>query len=406
MGSTGGGAAISAGSGLLGSVIGGIFGAQQQKREFENQKSLMELNNKYAEQAATTAYERQVEQWDRENEYNTPAAQRARLEEAGLNPALMYGTGGAANAGNAGGLSTVPQNEYAAGGVYRNMPRRYDKLDSMSQMADIFTKTADVALKLNQAKREAADTGVALSTINYTQAMTELTQHKSTGQRWDNAIKEVEYHVRAATESDTIDEIRYHAKSAFENFRILKAEADVAKDISEEERKQKILATNRAELGLLQDNLGLILAEANIRKTEGEIALLSQQLETECAKLGFIDSQIAANEAQAAMFGANASLAEANAEGVRIDNLTRGEMNEEKIKNSANERRNRTVRTIIDGVGTTADVIFGFMTGGFSHAASKTVGSLVTDPKEVNALRRSLESFTGQKIVEPHILGL
>lgn len=37
------------------------------------------------------------EAWNRETEYNKPVNQVARLKEAGLNPALMYGTGSGAN---------------------------------------------------------------------------------------------------------------------------------------------------------------------------------------------------------------------------------------------------------------------------------------------------------------------
>lgn len=36
-----------------------------------------------------------LEQWYRENEYNLPSAQMARLKAAGLNPNLVYGSGGA-----------------------------------------------------------------------------------------------------------------------------------------------------------------------------------------------------------------------------------------------------------------------------------------------------------------------
>ena len=39
----------------------------------------------------------ELEQWQRENAYNTPSAQIARLKAAGLNPALIYGNGGIEN---------------------------------------------------------------------------------------------------------------------------------------------------------------------------------------------------------------------------------------------------------------------------------------------------------------------
>lgn len=63
-------------------------------------------NEKNAKDAADLAYDRQVEQWNRENAYNSPSSQLKRYAQAGLNPNLIYG-GSGAEAGNAGGLSDV-----------------------------------------------------------------------------------------------------------------------------------------------------------------------------------------------------------------------------------------------------------------------------------------------------------
>ncbi len=56
-----------------------------------------------------------IEQWQREQAaleaergYNTPAAQKARLQAAGLNPDLMYGQGGVSNVSTSGAASAAP----------------------------------------------------------------------------------------------------------------------------------------------------------------------------------------------------------------------------------------------------------------------------------------------------------
>lgn len=54
---------------------------------------LTAMTNAANEQAATTAYKRGIEQWNRENAYNSPTAQMERLKQAGLNPNLVYGGG-------------------------------------------------------------------------------------------------------------------------------------------------------------------------------------------------------------------------------------------------------------------------------------------------------------------------
>lgn len=74
---------------LLGGLasLGGSLASQHMAsvnsaEAFNRQKELMRLQNQYA-----------VENWNRENAYNTPKAQKERLRAAGLNPDLMYGNG-------------------------------------------------------------------------------------------------------------------------------------------------------------------------------------------------------------------------------------------------------------------------------------------------------------------------
>lgn len=60
----------------------GLFGWIGAKRQREFQKEM-----------ASTAYQRDMEMWQKANEYNTPQQQMARLKDAGLNPNLVYGNG-------------------------------------------------------------------------------------------------------------------------------------------------------------------------------------------------------------------------------------------------------------------------------------------------------------------------
>lgn len=77
-----GSAGISAGGGLIGSIIN----ARQQSKARKWQEKMMREGWKHEDESATTAYLRQLEFWNKENAYNTPAAQLARMLEAGINP--------------------------------------------------------------------------------------------------------------------------------------------------------------------------------------------------------------------------------------------------------------------------------------------------------------------------------
>lgn len=70
----------------LGSIgaIGSVFtGAASARKQYQYQSKLMDKQN-----------QQQIDFWNMNNKYNTPLAQRARLEQAGYNPDLMVGGSG------------------------------------------------------------------------------------------------------------------------------------------------------------------------------------------------------------------------------------------------------------------------------------------------------------------------
>ena len=77
----------SIGKGAITSAIGAIgnffTGGASARKQYQYQSKLMDKQN-----------QQQIDFWKMNNEYNTPFNQRARLEQAGLNPDLMYGGSG------------------------------------------------------------------------------------------------------------------------------------------------------------------------------------------------------------------------------------------------------------------------------------------------------------------------
>ena len=62
------------------------------------------VQHKYNKKMADYQNDINIENWNLQNEYNSPAAQRKRLEEAGINPAAVFGSNGS-SAGNAGQIA-------------------------------------------------------------------------------------------------------------------------------------------------------------------------------------------------------------------------------------------------------------------------------------------------------------
>lgn len=99
-----------------------------------------------AERAATVANQRNIENWNRQNQYNDPSAAMARLKAAGLNPNMVYGTGSATGgtAGSVGGASAPVPNIQD---IPVNMP---NALGILSQHQNIQKAEAQTALTWGQ----------------------------------------------------------------------------------------------------------------------------------------------------------------------------------------------------------------------------------------------------------------
>lgn len=98
------------GGGILGAasnIVGGIMSYKGQKAANKTNLQIANQTNQMNRELAQGAQAHDVAMWNRQNEYNTPQAQMQRLQEAGLNPNLIY-EGGAGSAGNAGSAPKAP----------------------------------------------------------------------------------------------------------------------------------------------------------------------------------------------------------------------------------------------------------------------------------------------------------
>lgn len=103
-----------------GSLLGGLFGASNQERA--NQQSMELARYNWANQKAMYEDQKQynLDMWNRNNEYNSPTAQMARLKEAGLNPNLVYGNGATATSQGPASAPSAPTPQLPHLGAYTN----------------------------------------------------------------------------------------------------------------------------------------------------------------------------------------------------------------------------------------------------------------------------------------------
>lgn len=204
--------------------------ALQQQQAFNAQQA--QLGRDWSEEMMGQQNEWNLQQWQRENEYNAPAAQRARLEAAGLNAALMMqgqGSIGMADSGQpaaspsgnpqaSSGLSSAPQyvrpdfsllsqavdsffknklisEESTGQGLDNLLKARYG--DELAQIS-IGKGSAEISNLRSQSARNYAETAVASLTA---EAQRTLNKYLDLGQQLSLITKMAEYSsITAGTE--------------------------------------------------------------------------------------------------------------------------------------------------------------------------------------------------------------
>lgn len=119
-----------------GSLFDNLFAGSRIRKQLKANKELAQYQ-----------FDLNKQQWEAENEYNSPVAQMQRLKEAGLNPNLVYGNGSVS------GNTTTAGPRYEAPKAERNMERMSGLLSFFSAYQDLRAKKAQ-ADNLEMAARE------------------------------------------------------------------------------------------------------------------------------------------------------------------------------------------------------------------------------------------------------------
>lgn len=107
------GGIIQGGSGVLGSLLGGIFGSSSQNSANRTNLKIAQMNNEFNERMMQKQMDYNTDMWNKQNAYNTASAQVQRLRDAGLNPYLMMSNGnqiGTASSVNSPSLASASGN--------------------------------------------------------------------------------------------------------------------------------------------------------------------------------------------------------------------------------------------------------------------------------------------------------
>lgn len=181
---------LGAGLGVV-SSIGSMIGQNRAiRQQIKAQQEENQENREYNLMLARTQNQWNIEQWQRENDYNSPTAQMSRFRAAGLNPNLAYGqmSNGASSPTLTSGAASSPTDMSAIGNK-RNFGQ------AMQEMLGLEMQKAQIeAVKAGTEKTKSETKGVditnsTLGLMNEAQLRQYADQHKISEQEFKNLEK-------------------------------------------------------------------------------------------------------------------------------------------------------------------------------------------------------------------------
>lgn len=238
----------------VGSLLGGLgSSAMNNKAVQDTNKANMEIAKyqaQWQQQENEKAYQRSLNMWNLQNEYNSPTQQMARIRAAGLNPNLVYGNG---VTGNSSG--STPQYEPAKFNAptmqayrgwnlgisdaisqflaYRTVKAQVDNMEAQNslirqQTATEATKQANIAASTS---RSEFDLSMAkeLKDVSVSSAIADMNQKQaSASQGWTKANREViQYELDKALFNNKIKLSNEEYLKALQSVRQLQQDNDI-----------------------------------------------------------------------------------------------------------------------------------------------------------------------------------
>ncbi len=219
------------------SAVAGAVGAAQKNanidRQIKAQQQESAATREWNLNLAKTQNQWNIEQWNRENTYNSPSAQMARFRDAGLNPDLMYGQENLS--------ASSPQLTSGDGST----PTDLSNLANKSTIGDIMAQSAQNRLVNAQAK--------------LAESQADKTDKETEGQGYTNEILKSDAKFRDALNSGQID---------LNNMSLKVSDKDI-------ELSDAQISTLRKQLDVMDANIGQI--NASVDEIRARISNMTQQ---------------------------------------------------------------------------------------------------------------------------------
>lgn len=283
---------------MIPALIGGLFGlmggAMSSSMGYSNQSRLSRQQYYYqrllAEQQSDLNSQMWHDQFDSYNRYNDPSAVRARLERAGINPALAMSGGAAAAPQSSGSFSSTGVSQGQA-----MVPNA--SFAPLTGLADSMQAFAGARKNMEEAKTQETVRGLNLANTELAKAGVITEKARAAGLEIENFVKEntkFEAVTRTALENNLLakrcDEVLAHIDvyNAEVNYKNVKsqAEADIARSTVQLQTSQALYTVfriqNEGKLTKIQERNGQALCNwygAQVAKINKETEKLGHEID-------------------------------------------------------------------------------------------------------------------------------
>lgn len=297
---------------LTGGLVNGIMGLfggrnKAEQRQYQHEREMMALQNKYNTQAAALSmeyaktmnrinFEQQNQMFDKQAEWNSPEQQKQRLKEAGLNPGLMYGIGGegGSSVSSGGGTGAGVQGVGNPGTQAVMMGLQAKSIESQialnnAQASKINAETEKTEADTGKTK---ADTKVSIVNADNIVEATKLVREQQLSEQSKRDLNEAEknYKIRVTALQDALEKLTnaketeswYLSRSIeMETYRLSKEAEKIMKEID----------------GLEVDN--------NVKKRTADMVVEQTRMNVKSTMQSILESQsrVTINEEQKTLIG-------------------------------------------------------------------------------------------------------
>lgn len=263
----------------VGSLLGGLgSSAMNNKAVQDTNKANMEIAKyqaQWQQQENEKAYQRSLNMWNLQNEYNSPTQQMARIRAAGLNPNLVYGNGVTGNS-----AGSTPQYEPAKFNAptmqayrgwnlgisdaisrflaYRTAKAQVDNMEAQNslirqQTATEATKQANIAASTSRSEFD-LNMAKELKDVSVSSAIADMNQKQAgAAQGWTKANREtIQYELDKALFDNKIKLNNEEYLKTLESVRQLQQDNDIN---AFRYRMERLLGTGSNNLTMIRDLL-------------------------------------------------------------------------------------------------------------------------------------------------------